>query len=86
LTIIDRLLSKALAIKMKEPEMERNEFWMQAFLASLNRVSPDEAEVDADRATKLCILSGRLEKKPPEKKSKWRLARNAIRKVIARFR
>lgn len=67
--------------------MKRDEFWIQAFLASLSRVSPDQAKADADRATAICIFEGRLdrvEKRRPELKSKWLLARNAFHKLVAR--
>lgn len=35
--------------------MKIKEFWNQAFLASLTRVPPDQAALDADDATELCI-------------------------------
>ncbi|MEC4339111.1 hypothetical protein VPH13_10355 [Stenotrophomonas pavanii] len=35
--------------------MTIEEFWNQAFLASLSRLPPAEAKLDADLATKICI-------------------------------
>lgn len=31
------------------------EFWNSAFLAALSRVPPDEAKIEADRSTEICI-------------------------------
>ncbi|WP_153043180.1 hypothetical protein [Xanthomonas nasturtii] len=35
--------------------MTIEEFWNRAFLASLTRLSPEQAKLDADQATTLCI-------------------------------
>jgi hypothetical protein len=45
--------------------MKIEEFWNQAFLMSLSRVSPEQAKADADLATDLCI------KHWQERKSCW---------------
>lgn len=35
--------------------MTIEEFWNQAYLAALSRVSPQQARADADEATEICI-------------------------------
>ena len=37
------------------PAMTIEEFWNRAFLAALARLAPDDAKLDADLATDLCI-------------------------------
>lgn len=35
--------------------MTIEDFWNQAFLACLNRLSPEAAKIEADKATQICI-------------------------------